>query len=195
MNNLHDLEPYYHWRDRYIASEDEHSPFYGREYSEFEYSNKIYNYLIHPQWDDFGSSTLFIKILYVDYDTKCAFFELIGEWNDCLQNDIMFLKNNIIDHFQLKGISKFMFFGEHVLNFHGGDDDYYIELQDEISEQRGWVVFVNLLDHVLREMSDQGLRHYITFGFPFQDFNWRKYKPEQLVNLADQHLLAPYLTT
>ncbi|MBK7182072.1 MAG: hypothetical protein IPH89_03595 [Bacteroidetes bacterium] len=47
---MQDIEPYYNWRHHYIASEDERSPFYEREYSEFEYTNAIYNYLIHPQW-------------------------------------------------------------------------------------------------------------------------------------------------
>lgn len=41
---MQDLEPYYRWRDFYVTSEDELSPFYGREYSEFEYSNKIYTF-------------------------------------------------------------------------------------------------------------------------------------------------------
>jgi hypothetical protein len=55
---MHDIEPYYHWRDRYVAAEDKESPFYGRQYSEFEFSQQIYNYYIHPQWDDFGSPKL-----------------------------------------------------------------------------------------------------------------------------------------
>ena len=69
---MQDIEPYYGWRDFYISSEDELSPFYAREHSEFEYSNTIYNYFIHPQWDDFGSSTLYLKMLFVDY--SCEFF-------------------------------------------------------------------------------------------------------------------------
>jgi len=32
---MHEIEPYYKWRDDYIASEDEYSPFYATEYSEF----------------------------------------------------------------------------------------------------------------------------------------------------------------
>ena len=38
---MHTLEPYWKWRDYYTAEEDEKSPFYGREYSEFEFSDKI----------------------------------------------------------------------------------------------------------------------------------------------------------
>ncbi|MBA2422857.1 MAG: hypothetical protein H0V61_06490, partial [Chitinophagales bacterium] len=65
---MHDIEPYYHWRDIYISEDDKLSPFFGREYSEFEYTNAIYNFFIHPQWDSFGSPTLYIKVLYADYE-------------------------------------------------------------------------------------------------------------------------------
>ena len=60
---VHFIEPYFNWRHLYIASEDSLSPFYDREYSEFEFTDRIYNFLIHPQWDNIGSRTLFAKIL------------------------------------------------------------------------------------------------------------------------------------
>ena len=94
---MHDIEPYYKWRERYIAAEDDQSPFFGQQYDEFQYSNKIYNYFIHPQWDEFGSATLYAKVLMADYDEHYAIIEFIGEWNDCLTNDIMHLKRNVID--------------------------------------------------------------------------------------------------
>ncbi len=96
---MHTIEPHYSWRDFYIASEDENSPFYGREYSEFEFTHSIYDHYIHPQWDSIGSSTLFIKILYANYEEGFCIIELMGEWNDCLHNDIMYLKRNIIEQF------------------------------------------------------------------------------------------------
>ena len=65
---MHTIEPHYSWRELYTAEEDKNSPFYGREYSEFEFSHSIYNYVIHPQWDFFGSQTLYLKILYADYE-------------------------------------------------------------------------------------------------------------------------------
>ena len=92
---MHDIEPFHRWREYYVASEDERSPFYGRNYSEFHFSQKIYNYFIHPQWDHFGSATLYVKILYVDYERSYAIIELIGEWNDAIGNDIMFLKRDL----------------------------------------------------------------------------------------------------
>lgn len=55
---MHEIEPYYQWRDDYISAEDERSPFYNTEYSELYFDKQIYNFLLHPQWDEFGSSTL-----------------------------------------------------------------------------------------------------------------------------------------
>jgi hypothetical protein len=40
---MHEIEPYYRWRDDYIAAEDEHSPFYSTEYNEFEFDKQLYN--------------------------------------------------------------------------------------------------------------------------------------------------------
>ena len=65
---MQNIEPFYNWRDYYISEEDDKSPFFGQEYNEFYYDKSIYNYLIHPQWDDFGSETMYVKIIYADYD-------------------------------------------------------------------------------------------------------------------------------
>ena len=124
---MHDIEPFFKWRDHYKASEDDLSPFYGRQHSEFTFSNKIYNYFIHPQWDEFGSSTLYTKLLFANYDEGYAILELIGEWNDTIHNDIMYIKQNIADLLLENGITKFIFACDNVLNFHGSDDDYYQE--------------------------------------------------------------------
>ena len=69
------IEPYYKWRDYYVAAEDKKSPFYKRQYSEFYYTHTIYNYYIHPQWDEFGSTTLYLKMLFVDYEQQLAIIE------------------------------------------------------------------------------------------------------------------------
>ena len=67
---MHNIEPFFNWRHLYSAEEDPKSPFYGRTYSEFEFTQVIYNYYIHPQWDDFGSRTLYLKILFIK--RKCS---------------------------------------------------------------------------------------------------------------------------
>lgn len=79
---MHDIEPYFLWRDLYITAEDERSLFYGTVNNEFSYSNKVYNFYIHPQWDAFDSTTLYMKLLFVDYDEGYCIMEMIGEWND-----------------------------------------------------------------------------------------------------------------
>ena len=182
---MHTIEPYYNWRHIYIASEDERSPFYEREYSEFEYTNTIYNFFIHPQWDDIDSPTLYIKILATDYDNGYAIIELIGEWNDCINNDIMTLKREIIDEMISQGIYKFILIGENILNFHTSDDSYYEEWVDDIKENGGWVVAVNFRDHVLKEMNTIKLSNYINYGNNFNDLNWRVYKPKHFFSLIN----------
>jgi hypothetical protein len=111
---MHAIEPYYNWRQLYIACEDERSPLYGRKYSEFEFTHAIYNYLIHPQWDEIGSATLFVKVLFVDYEKQFCIIELFGEWNDTLYNDISFLKRQLIDRMTEEGINRFLLIGENV---------------------------------------------------------------------------------
>jgi hypothetical protein len=175
---LQDIEPYYRWRDLYISDEDELSPFYGRVYSEFEYSHTIYNYFIHPQWDEFGSPTLYLKILYSDYNHGFAIIELIGEWNDCINNDIMVLKRDLIDPIMKEGINKFILIGENVLNFHASDDCYYQEWFDDVED--GWIVALNFRDHVLREFSGANIDYYLTFGGELNTFPWRTYNPVEL---------------
>lgn len=176
---MQDIEPYYNWRQYYIAEEDSESPFYGREYSEFTYSERVYNFYLHPQWDNIGSETLFVKIIFADYATGHAIIELIGEWNDCINNDIMILKRDIIDELTLSGIDKYVLIGENILNFHYSDDSYYEEWFDENSD--GWVVALNFQEHVLREFSEVGVDQYFLWGGELDDIDWRTYNPQDLI--------------
>ena len=183
---MHDIEPFIRWRDYYVASEDERSPFYGREYSEFQFTQKIYNYFIHPQWDAFGSATLYMKILYVEYDEKFAVIELIGEWNDCLQNDVMFLKRDMADHLSQYDISKYILVSDNVLNIHGADDCYYEEWFEDVMENNGWICLINTLEHVRQEMEDTRLQQYVNFGGEFNDLEWRVLKPKAFFRTVDR---------
>lgn len=185
---MHRIEPFFAWRDDYSAETDEQSPFFEREYSEFEYSNKIYNYYIHPQWDEFGSPTLYVKLLFVDYDKAFAILELFGEWNDAVQNDIMFLKREVIDPLTEAGIAKWVLIGENVLNFHAGDDDYYAEWLEEASENGGWICGFNFLQHVREEMAQFRLYDYIAFDEPFAEVNWRRHRPVHIIDLTEKML-------
>lgn len=177
---MHDIEPYYKWRDYYIASEDSQSPFFGRTYNEFQFTQKIYNYFIHPQWDDIGSPTLYIKILYCDYALGYAFIELIGEWNDAVNNDIMYLKRDIADHMMKAGINRFVLLCDNVLNFHGDDDCYYEEWYDDVTEKDGWICLVNLREHIYKEMSKMRLYQYVNIEDEVADIEWQRLLPDNL---------------
>ena len=182
---MHDIEPHFKWRDRYIASEDDQSPFFGNIYDEFGFSNKVYNYFIHPQWDAFGSSTLYMKILFADYDEHFAIIELIGEWNDTLHNDVHFLKREIIDVLIANHIYKFVLICENVLNFHGSDDCYYEEWHEDVCEEGGWICLINTLDHVEQEMKETRLQYYINFGDQYNNLNWRIQKPQNVFKAVE----------
>jgi len=185
---MHDIEPFYKWREKYVADQDSNSPFYGREYDEFKFTNKIYNYFVHPQWDEFGSPTLYGKLIYVDYDEEYAFMELIGEWNDCITNDIMYLKREVIDPIIDNGINKFVFFCDNVLNFHGSDDSYYEEWYDDVKESEGWICFVNTLDHVKIEMESSSIDHYVKFGYDYNEINWRSLQPKAVLSFLENKM-------
>jgi hypothetical protein len=186
--HMHEIEPFYLWRDDYIAAEDERSPFYATEYSEFYYDKQLYNYYIHPQWDCFGSNTLYLKVLFVDYDRHYAIMELMGEWNDAITNDIMLLKREIIEMMMDEGISKFILIGENVLNFHASDDSYYEELFHELDDAEGWIVGINFTPHVIRELRHNNIDYYLNLGGDLDDLHWRKLKPLQFFKQVEQIL-------
>ncbi len=179
---MHYLEPFYNWRHMYMAEEDERSPFFGNTYSEFEFSQTVYNYYIHPQWDDFGSKTLYLKIIYADYDLHFAIIELIGEWNDAIENDIMVLKREVIDRLLDQQISKFVIVAENVLNFHSGDKDYYEEWYEQMSDEEGWAVIVNMPETTQYDFKKRKLNYFLELmDLP----DWRTYKPYHLFKKID----------
>lgn len=183
---MHDIEPFYNWRHLYQAEEDEHSPFYGRQYNEFAYTNTIYNYYIHPQWDAFGSDNLYLKVLYADYQFAFAIIELIGEWNDCIENDIMTLKREVIDCLVDRGIYKFILIEENVLNFHSSDDCYYEEWWEDIRDKGGWIVALNMPEHWEREFRGA---HLDQFVYIMEDAGWRTEQPMHLYQHIDNQIM------
>lgn len=171
---MHSIEPFYNWRHLYTVEEDDQLPFYGKEYSEFEFSETIYNYYIHPQWDNFGSSTLFVKILFVDYKKHFCMIEFIGEWNDALHNDIMVLKRELLEILMLADIQYFIFIGENIFNFHGGEKDYYKEWQEELIDQKGWATIVNLHPISQHDFRKYHIQKYIPL---IECEHWRTFSP------------------
>lgn len=187
---MHDIAPYHRWQDDYDAAKDKHTPFYGRVYDEFYYTKKIYNHYIHPQWDEFGSQTLYMKILFADYEEGFAIFELIGEWNDCLYNDIMFLKRDVADELIKQGIHKFVIIAENVLNFHASDDCYYEEWYEDVKDEDGWICLLNLFPHVEEEMDDARLGYYVSFGKRLNEVNWRAMTPKGLIQKVEDLMMV-----
>ena len=182
---MHEIEPYYNWRHLYVSEEDERSPFYKREYSEFEFSQTVYNYYIHPQWDEFGSRTLYLKVLQADYEEGYAVLELIGEWNDAIENDIMTLKRDVVDKFEYEGIKKFILIAENVLNFHSGDKDYYQEWHEDVTEENGWIVCLNMPEATQYDFKKAKINYYIEL---MALSNWRTYRPFHLFKKIDDEM-------
>ena len=183
---MHDIEPFYNWRHLYVSEEDERSPFYGRVYSEFEFSQTIYNYYIHPQWDEFGSRTLYLKVLMADYDEHYVVIELIGEWNDAIENDIMELKREVADCMRQEGITKYILVAENVLNFHSGDKDYYQEWYEEVTDDEGWIVCLNMPEQTQYDFKKKNLNYYIEL---MEIPDWRVYKPFHLFRKIDEQIM------
>ncbi|MFN3403868.1 MAG: hypothetical protein ACK40G_07225 [Cytophagaceae bacterium] len=184
---MHEIEPYYRWEKYYSSAEDEKSPFYGVEYNFQYYTNDIYGYYIHPLWDFIGSETLYIKILYINYETRVAIIEMIGEWNDTLHNDIMHFKRNVIDHLVSQNINQFILLGENVMNFHGSDDCYYEEWFEDIED--GWIAAVNFRDFILDEWKKFNLDYYINYGGSLEISNWRTMNPVTFYETVKQNII------
>jgi hypothetical protein len=183
---MQDIEPYYNWEKFYSAGKDKRSPFYKARYNLQQYEHSIYGYYIHPLWDFIGSETLYLKILYADYDKRVCIIELMGEWNDTLHNDIMHLKRNVIDLLVLQGINKFILIGENILNFHGSDDSYYEEWFEDVEE--GWIAAVGFREHVLSEWKKFNLDYYLNYGGSLDIANWRTMTPDALFQLVDRSI-------
>ena len=183
---MQDIEPYYNWRHLYTAEEDRRSPFFGRTYSEFEYSQTLYNYYIHPQWDDFGSRTLYMKILFTDYEQHYAIIELLGEWNDAIENDIMTLRRDITDNMYTQGITKYIIVAENVLNFHSSDDSYYEEWHEQLEDDNGWVVLIDMPEQSKYDFKKARLTNYIEI---IEMPQWRTLKPEFIFQLIDSEMM------
>ena len=181
---MHQIEPYHGWLNHYDSSLDDQSPFHGKEYNYDLYSETIYGYYIDPGWDFMGSETLYMKVLYANYEDGYVVLEMIGEWNDAINNDIMIFKRNIVEHFLDMAISKFVVIGENILNFHGSDDCYYEEWFEEVED--GWIALVNFRDFVIEEMRNYNIDMYLNLGGTLQIHNWRTLTPLAFFIKVDQ---------
>ncbi|MDG1720274.1 MAG: hypothetical protein P8I31_03370, partial [Bacteroidia bacterium] len=110
----------------------------------------------------------------------------IGEWNDAINNDIMLFKTELIDQLIDCGIQNFVVIMENVLNFHADGDDYY---QEWIEEIHGEIFLINALPHVLDELDRYHLYNQLSFGSRLNDIDWRKLKPDQIIELLETKFL------
>jgi len=182
---MHDLEPFDRWRLLYDPDTDEKLPFFGQAHDEYDLA--LYDHLIHPDWDFVGSETLYVKVLYCDYENGNVIIEMLGEWNDTLHNDIMHLKRNLIDVLLAEGIQRFVLIGEHILNFHGLEDDYYQEWFEEVEE--GWIAAICFRDFVHTEWQRYRLDYYLNWGGNLEILNWRTLNPMQLIKLVNDAIV------
>src|SRR5690606_33821592 len=106
-----------------------------------------------------------------------AILELLGEWNDAINNDIMHLKRNVLEPQLQEGIDKFILIGENVLNFHGSDDSYYEEWFDEVED--GWIAAVSFPDFVQDELKKYSIDQYVNMGGTLEIPQWRTMHPVQ----------------
>ena len=111
--------------------------------------------------------------------------EFIGEWNDLLHNDIMYLKRDVIEPMFAEGINKFILIGENVLNFHAGEEDYFAEWFEEAMDADGWIALINFLPHVREDLQAAELDRYLVFGGKWDEMPWRALEPDGLLARVD----------
>jgi hypothetical protein len=122
----------------------------------------------------------------VDYDLDFAIIELIGEWNDAIENDIMALKRDVVDHMIREGIRKFVLIGENVLNFHSSDNLYYEEWRDDVADDGGWIVMLDLPIQSQHDFFKARINYYVELlNYPI----WRTVQPQHLFAAIDNMML------
>ncbi len=184
---MHDIEPYYNWIKYYDSANDERSPFFGKEYNYNLYQDTIYGFYIDPGWDSIESDTIYVKILFTDYEEGFTIIEFLGEWNDAITNDIMLMRRNLLEPLEAQGINKFILIGENIMNFHGSDDSYYEEWFENSGE--GWIAAVNFPTFILDEFRKYHLDQYINMGGTLQINVWRTLHPLKFYSLVSQLIL------
>jgi MFS superfamily sulfate permease-like transporter len=115
-----------------------------------------------------------------------AIIEMIGEWNDAIENDIMTFKRDIIDIMIKQGINKYILVAENVLNFHSSDDCYYEEWMEDIEEEGGWVAIIGLPEQSRYDFTRANIDRYVQLiDLP----EWRPFTPGNLFTKVDNILL------
>lgn len=188
---MHDVEPFDGWQLYYDANMDDRSPFRDADHQFHATTRQIYNYVANPLWEPIGSESLLVKILFADYDRGYGIIELIGEWNDLHQNDFKLLVEECLAIMQYEGINKFIFICENVFNIYVNDEDYYEAFTDEL--QDGWVCLLRARDHVKEDFQSYGLDQYLFWSPQIDEIMWRKLRPWQLFEAAENVINRPLI--
>ena len=121
-----------------------------------------------------------------DYASHYVIIEMLGEWNDAIENDIMTFKRDVIDLMLKDGITKFILIAENVLNFHSSDSSYYEEWFEEVTDEGGWIVCLNMPEQTQYDFKRARLQHYVEL-MPF--IQWRTLKPDIIFTQIDNVIL------
>lgn len=184
--SLHHIEPFYGWLGIYSHEKDERSPFHQVEHNMFYFDRSINRIPAHPLWDEIGSESLLIKILFVDYAARYAIIELFGEWNDLFDNDFKLLAENCLTYLIDHGVNQFIFVCENVFHAYPDKDDYYQAMQEELED--GWMCILRARENVWEEMKDYQISHYFYQSSTLDEIPWRKLKPSQLYFLVESRM-------
>jgi hypothetical protein len=98
----------------------------------------------------------------------------------------MTLKRDVIDLLIRERITKFILIAENVLNFHSSDDSYYEEWFEDVTDEGGWIICLNMPEQTQYDFKKARLHHYIELmSLP----QWRIVKPDLLFAQVDNILM------
>jgi hypothetical protein len=84
------------------------------------------------------------------------------------------------------GIRKFLLITENVMNFHSSDDCYYEEWWDDIKDDGGWIVAMNMPVQTRQEFEKAHLDNYVHL---LDVEKWRPYQPQHIYNEIDNLMM------
>lgn len=180
------IEPFYGWLPLYSHERDSNSPFHAVDHNLFQFDRSINRIPAHPLWDDFGSESLLVKILFANYQEGYAILELFGEWNDLYDNDFKLLSENCLALLVEHGITRFILICENVFHGYFESDDYYEAMQEQLED--GWLVAMRLRPGMQEEMMEYGINSYFFWSPLLDQLLWRKMKPAKLFREVSKRL-------
>ena len=181
---MHALEPYYAWRNHYVASQD----------PKVRFTTGCTTSLPTTSRSTTISSTRSGMSLEAKRSTRKSCTRITtrdtpsGIHRRVERLPVQrhhALKREVIDPLMAGGVTKFVLIGENVLNFHHSDDAYYEEWFDEVVEDDGWIALLNFREHVLADMQAIDLDSYFVLGGELNELGWRTFTPEQLCRRID----------